>query len=257
MGRQRLELVGGLVTAVRTLTCLPFPGRDAGAPAAALVWFPVVGAALGGVMWVAVRAVAGEGWPEGAAFGLVAASVLVTRGLHLDGIADWADGFWGGFTRERTLEIMKDSRIGVFGGAALTLVLLGKWVALTALLRAGQEAWLVAAMVLSRAVQGDLAVWLPYARGEGTAGRFVSEARWWQGVAVWLVAAALVTATTWPAWPGAVAATLSAWLAGRGFGWWVWCRIGGVTGDVLGAASELVELGIFVAVVVVAPGVVG
>ena len=85
--------------------------------------------------------------------GVVAALVLgveaaATGGLHEDGLADCADGFWGGRDKARRLEIMKDSRVGSYGVLALGIVLLARWAALTALLGAGQWGAIVAAAAM-------------------------------------------------------------------------------------------------------------
>jgi adenosylcobinamide-GDP ribazoletransferase len=178
---------------------------------------------------------------------VVIASVILTRGLHLDGLADWADGFWGGRDREKVLAIMKDPHKGSFGVIALVCILLAKWVCLVRILSAGCEQWIVAALVISRAMQALLASTQPYARsGDGTAAAFVREARMVYG----LVAVALGMAVLFGwfrLWPGSsthwlwMPAVAIGWLVTRAFGMWCRLRIGGVTGDVIGACSELVE----------------
>ena len=165
----------GLVTALRTLTILPVPGDDSETPADALPWFPAIGAALGiiicgllGVMEYLTKS------SPGPAVVAVAASVFLTRGLHLDGLADCADAFWGGWDRERILAIMKDSALGTFGTIALVLVLLAKWCSIAALIDSGALNWIIIAMTVSRAVQVDLATGHDYARPEGgTGARFI------------------------------------------------------------------------------------
>ena len=89
-------MLRGLVTAVRTLTILPIPGRDAERLTASLPWFPFVGALLGGAVYglgLLVGLAAGGSWPTGSAVVMVAAGAWLTRGLHLDGLADCADAF--------------------------------------------------------------------------------------------------------------------------------------------------------------------
>src|SRR5512145_1363019 len=122
-------MLHGLVTALRTLTILPVPGSDASDMSRALPWFPLVGCLLGFLLWGLAW---GFGfmavfWPGGTALVVVAASAILTRGLHLDGLADWADGFGGGRDKERTLAIMKDSHVGAFGVIALIIVLIARW----------------------------------------------------------------------------------------------------------------------------------
>ncbi len=238
--------LGGLVTAVRTLTILPTPGRDATSPASSLGWFPVVGLLLGSLVFLAGQAVEmipGLHPTGGAAVILLVVGTLLTRGFHLDGLADWADGWWGGYERERILDIMKDSRIGTFGVVALVLVLLGKWTCYAQLLGCGRGEWIALSFVLARTGMVDLAVAHPYARaGTGTAASFVRDA----SPLHWLIAVTttVVILLLWPGLPlqHAAMALLLALLVSRLFGLRCRRRIGGVTGDVLGAGSEFIEL---------------
>lgn len=235
----------GLITALRTLTALPFPGREAAQLGTSLPWFPIVGLLLGAALaaaGLAVDTLAPGGWPGGAALVVVVAYVLITGALHLDGIGDWADGTAGGFDRERTLAIMKDSHVGAFGVIAVALTLLARWVALVRLLDHGTLVWIVVAAIVARAVAVDLAVRLPYARPEpGTASPFVDGGRPLHRLAAWGTATVLVLALAGPAGLGALA--LGGLLAAA-LGWRWRRRIGGITGDLLGAAIELTELAV-------------
>lgn len=234
---------------MRTLTVLVVPGRDADRPADAMPWFPVVGALIGLIMFLPAWAcqVPGkellqdiEPWPAGIALVMLAFGVLVTGGLHLDGVGDWADGFFGARKRERVLEIMKDPRVGSFGVIALVLVLLAKWAALTRIV--GTEAslnWVIVAAIASRYAQVELAASLPYARAEGgTAGAFVDGAG--MRHRVWALLLALIGCGVCCG-PAGFAALAIAWILIRSFRRYCRSRIGGVTGDLLGAGSELVE----------------
>jgi adenosylcobinamide-GDP ribazoletransferase len=235
----RVNPLGGLVTAIRTLTWLPVPGRDAESFASSLPWLPVVGLLLGAALH-GLCLLFGAGWPEGAALAVVAGGTLLTRGIHLDGLADSADGLFGGRTRERILEIMKDSRMGAFGGIALVLVLLAKFVFVTRLAACGATFWLVPALVASRTAQAVLAASFPYARSEGTAAPFVAGARPAHALLAILIGMATVACagSFETRWLAAFALGLAvAALIGRA----VCRRLGGITGDVLGATSELTE----------------
>lgn len=233
----------GLVTAIRTLTVLRVPGKEAESFASSLPWFPAVGFLVGwilfGVAALSRLPLLGD-WPQlVAAIGGIA-GLMLTGGLHADGLADWADGFFGSRDREKTLRIMKDSTIGAFGAMALFADLLLRWICWVRLLAVGNPLWIVVAAVVSRCVQADLAVSQPYARAEGgTAASFVRDARPWHGGAALLLAAALLGAL--PVRMPALVALAVGWLVSRGFGIYARRRIGGVTGDVLGACSEMVE----------------
>ena len=232
----------GLITAVRTLTVLRVPGRDADAMASSLPWFPLIGLLVGAAVW-AVFAVVLRcfHWPAGAAvLGLVTSTVL-TGGLHLDGFADTLDGWRGGRTRERRLEIMKDSRIGAMGAMGLVLVLLLQYAALARLATAPRVAVLLLppVFILSRLAMTHLAVSLPYARAEGgTAQSFVQGARGWHFIAA-LVLAALLCGL----FAGAVGglAVILVVLLTLLFRRWMRMVFGGVTGDLLGFTTVAME----------------
>lgn len=134
---------------------------------------PLVGAILGGLCGLVLVPAAWLWPPVVAAVLAVAAGVLLTGAFHEDGLADAADGLGGGQTKEKKLEIMKDSRIGSYGAAALILVLFLKVTAIAGLVQttgAGEAALsLAAAGALSRTAALQLAVALPPARPEGAA----------------------------------------------------------------------------------------
>ena len=230
----------GFVTAMRTLTILPWPGREAGSPSSALPWFPLVGAVVGGMAALAFGLFFQLLlWPGGGAALALIASAVTTGGLHLDGLADMVDGWRGGRTRERRLEIMKDSRIGALGALALVLVLILQFVALTRLGCSRPWQWIVLPFILSRLTQVQLAVSLPYARAEGgTAERFVAGATKAHFLGALLLAAALSFAIAGRL--GLVFLLVSLPLA-----WplrdWMRKVFGGVTGDLLGGASVVME----------------
>ena len=176
----------------------------------------------------------------------IAALVIVCGGLHEDGLADVADGFYGGNTAERRLEIMKDSRIGAYGAMALMFALLMRTIALAALLQSGifaASAGLVAAIVAGKMAL----VWhwteLPSARVGGTADRVgaptedASIFALISGAAITLVLALLFrgVATT-------IIAAAFAILASIGFRSLSLTKISGHTGDTLGAAAIIAEI---------------
>jgi adenosylcobinamide-GDP ribazoletransferase len=224
------------------LTRLP-AGWIARAPAAIgdSVWaFPLVGAAVGGIggggYWIAVRL----GLPPlVAAVWTLAAMLLATGALHEDGLADTADGFGGGRTRERRLEIMRDSRIGAFGALALMLALAARGASLAALAAPGAvAAGLVAAGALGRGAIVVVPLMLAPARSDGLApglaGRAVGRAAAGIGLG-FVVALALLPIRA------ALGATLAAGAVALAMAWLARRRIGGYTGDVLGAVSVVTE----------------
>jgi adenosylcobinamide-GDP ribazoletransferase len=243
----------GWVTAFRTLTVVPMPGRDTDDFASALPYFPLVGAFLGtlvaGVAWLATAML---GWPMGAGALGTALAALLTRGLHLDGLADVADAVGGGRTRERRLQIMKDPHVGAFGVTAIVLALLLKAAAISEMAGPLQQfVWILIPFIVSRAVIVELAVLLPYARGEGgTAGPFVRTARPCHLAAAVILAAALGYAA---AGAGALVVLAGAFAFGLALTAWMKIAFGGVTGDLLGMASELTETLTFIILAVASP----
>ncbi|MGD2093676.1 MAG: adenosylcobinamide-GDP ribazoletransferase [Phycisphaerales bacterium] len=240
-------MIRGFITAVRILTIIPVPGREAEKLSDAFYWFPVIGFLLGANLWaVAILFhLITPDWAMGSAGVVITAGSVLTLFLHLDGLADWGDGFLGAKEPEQTLRIMKDSYVGAFGVIILVVVLLMKWISVARLIEFDALHWLVSACVISRTLQVDLAVALPYARIEGgTAAPFVRDACTRHRVVALAVAAGLVLIVSGPV--GVLALGVS-WFMGRILAIWFRQRIGGITGDLLGAASELMETGVLFA----------
>ncbi|MBI2440962.1 MAG: adenosylcobinamide-GDP ribazoletransferase [Lentisphaerae bacterium] len=233
-------MLGGLITAVRTLTILPMPGKDAPRLADALHFFSLVGALIGALVTLAVWFFGAVVlWPMGAGIVGVVMSSLVTRGLHLDGLSDTVDAYFGSTERERRLEIMKDHHAGAFGVTAITLVLLIKTAALAQLAVLGQWAAIPVPFILARLTQVLLAVMLPYARAEGgTAEELVKQAAPVHFISTGILALILCGLLIKSCAPLLL---LVALLLGPLLGRWMKRAFGGVTGDLLGFANEIVE----------------
>ena len=184
---------------------------------------------------------------------LVVALLVITRGLHLDGLMDTCDGLFGGFTKERRLEIMRDSQVGAFGVAGAVSVLLLQYGALVSLMdldEPGQKWALLLFPMLSRwAMVVTLGVF-PYVRQQGLGSPFH------QGAIGWPTAAAAVSAV--------VAAVLLGGIAGAGMlagataialllGWAMASKLGGLTGDTYGAVNEVIAALSLLAAVAVMP----
>ena len=196
-----------------------------------------------------VLMVAGSFLPPEIAAGLALAALVATTGaFHEDGLADTADGFGGGSTIERKLEIMRDSRIGTYGGVALVLSLLLRWAALASLLHYFGPPLLAAAIVLGGA---GLTRWLallplvllPPARKDGAAWAAARpEIRSFAVAGILAIAAALLPYAAGQGFGRVVVAGLLA-AAGSGLVSWLAHRqIGGQTGDVAGAAQQVAEI---------------
>ncbi|CAN5727992.1 MAG: adenosylcobinamide-GDP ribazoletransferase [Ilumatobacteraceae bacterium] len=241
------EPAGGFLAAVQFLTRIPVRLRRAPDLAAAVVWFPVVGALVGGVAGVIVAGLEDFIAPSAAAALGVLAGVLITGAFHEDGLADFADAVAGGSTPERRLEILQDPRHGTYGVAALagSIVLRILCVAALAPSPAPALAGLVAAHSLGRGAAVAVMGWAPLARSDGLGAAYTTRVGPAQAAIGGAVAVALAAlATGWWAVPLTVAAALSAVvivaLARR--------SLGGITGDVLGAIEQVAECAVLVGV---------
>jgi len=234
--------LSGLGTGLKTLTAIPWPGRDGDDFAASLPWFPVVGLLLGAILYALSlpwELLPVAPWPSGVALLLTAADVCLTRGLHLDGLADWADSVGGLFGREKRLAIMKDTALGTFGGLALILALLAKWIAFERLISCGNAVSLIPVFIVSRTMMVELITTLPYARTtEGMGRPFVTGASARQRVLSHVITASLCI----PFGPFFLLLFCLGWIETRLFG--IRCRnaFGGITGDLLGTANEMVAI---------------
>lgn len=245
-----------LAVAVTTLTRVRAPGRllAGGSPARSTLWFPLVGTGIG---LVTGGVLVGSAWLTGSAWvaaGLaVAVEVVLTGALHLDGLADSADGL-AGRTREQRLAIMKDHATGVYGVAAVVLDLLLKAACLGALAASGTgDARTVLLLggcyTVSRTAFLPLARALPYARAEGTGKAVIEGLTTRRLVAALGLALGLVVVLTAPSWLAASRMILAGAVAAGLVGLAARARLGGVTGDVLGATAELSLLATLVAAV--------
>jgi adenosylcobinamide-GDP ribazoletransferase len=231
---------GDLAAALALMTRIPVPAGDRGARAS---WaWPLAGAlvalAAGLCGWVALAL----GTTPGVAAALVLAlGMLVTGALHEDGLADSADGLFGGTSRDRRLEIMKDSRVGSFGALALILVTLARWSALTALFAAGIVLGpLIAAAAISRSVLPVTMIALPPARALGLSAATGRPPRAAALIGLALAALVALLFVGWTAIPCLAAAGVAAFFVGLA----AWSRIRGQTGDVLGATQQVAEVAV-------------
>lgn len=227
------------VSPLALLTSLPVTRRRMELPAASYALFPVVGLLLGTIL-LGVDYLTRIVLPSPASSAVVVVALAALTGaLHLDGLADTADGLFGGQDREQRLAIMRDPHNGAIGFVALAAVLLLKWAALIPL-----EGWLRTGCLL---LAPALARWsvlpsmmlLPAARGEGMAFTVRSTSRWPQGVLGSVIALGLSLAIFWPAGLALLALALLVALA---IGAYAASRLGGITGDVFGCTVEVSEV---------------
>lgn len=250
----------GFLDAVQFLTRVPVPASarsNAGdALARAAGFFPLVGLLIGGAAAALNRLLLFHLPRPVAAIAVLGFLVGVTGCLHEDGLADAADGFGGGWSREQALAIMRDSRIGSYGAAALTLSLSARWLLIASLPSADAARYLIAAHVLCRWTALPLGYWLPAARsaadraggaqtgekgaGQGAllAGRTGRGALLAGSLAAMGIAAAMLRRRSLGPLLGALGVTLLTGMYYRR-------RIGGVTGDCFGATNQIAEIAVY------------
>ena len=249
MIRQLQSEFSTFLLALQFLTRLPVPtdGRYSTERFAASVrYYPLVGVFIGAVAAGVYFICSLFYTPLVAVLFSTAGGLLLTGAFHEDGLADMFDGVGGGRTRERSLEIMKDSRIGVFGALALFAALAIKIAVLTAFPVAVTVMMLVAGHGLSRWSSLLVIASSRYVREEGTA----------KPVATGIGSASLIVATVFAlgclaavsvvSTPGIAAATLLGLVAGHAVSRLFYERkLGGYTGDCLGATQQMSELGMY------------
>ncbi len=235
-----------LLAAIGTLTIVPFnhsmiaSERDLGR---SVLFFPLVGLAIGAFLMGMAQLLGPIVAPAPLAALLLAALTLLTGGLHLDGLADLCDGLAAGGGRPRILSVMKDPHVGAFGAIGLGIVLILKYALFGEMIRRG---WLTSFLVM-----GLLSRWAMvlasflgrYARESGTAQPFIGQIRWPPCAGATGIALAF-------AWfllegVGLLAASL-VFLGVLVFNRFLESKIGGWTGDALGALSEMVEVGVLI-----------
>ena len=236
-------------SAQQFLTRLPGPawvGWEEDRLARSAKWFPIVGlmlgCAAGGIWWISAQVLPGV-----VAAGLtLSVLLLLTGGLHEDGLADCCDGLGGGATRERVLDIMRDSRIGAYGGLGLIISIGMRWATLSTLSPWQGFAALIIALVAGRAAM-TMMLWSgTYARTDGAAAGAAGGVTGRE--AVLAMFSAIVLGVSFGGMIGGVAVLIAfvltqLWLQR------LTARLGGYTGDGLGAAEQIGQIAVFIILV--------
>lgn len=222
-----------MIAALAFLT--PLGGARTPTPVA-VRWFPLVGLLVGlcvGGVWRGGAVL----WAPAVAAGVaVVADLALTGMLHVDGLADSADGLLPHLPRERRLAVMAEPTVGAFGATVVVATLLLRWAALASM---AADIWLVAGLwALSRSLMAIVLVRVPYARDGGLASAFRGAGGAVAAMAGMLAGGVLVVAAVGP--PG-LAVVVAACAAGTGVVALAVHRLGGSTGDVLGAAGVVAE----------------
>ena len=232
----------GLRRALGFLTVYPLRASDTWTPetlGSSMVYYPLVGLFIGIALWI-LHVLLTTLFPTSVANVLLLGGlVLMTGGLHLDGLADTIDGLSGGYSREETLHIFKDPHVGTMAVVGVVLMLLVKYASLNVLPPEAMLSVFVLMTVLSRASMVQLAHFSPYARASGGLGEpFVRGIKYEH-----FVVAVLVTVGTVILFGGVrgIMIWLLVSLATLGYQTYFRRRLHGITGDVLGATNEMNE----------------
>jgi adenosylcobinamide-GDP ribazoletransferase len=226
-----------------TRVSIPIKGLDPARLNRASAWFPAVGLFVGGMAALCyVLVVAHLGRPL-TALVIVLLTVLITGGLHEDGLADCADAFGGGWTREDRLRILKDSRIGSFAAIALIFSLSSRAILLTTLPAGSVVRYMISAQILARWTPLPLSALLqPARRQEGQGSRIAGGVSWFTvalGTALTLVPVGCFLRLS--AWQPFVAVSAIVALSGV----YYQRRLGGITGDCMGATIQISEIAVY------------
>jgi adenosylcobinamide-GDP ribazoletransferase len=234
-----------LVVAFQFLTRIPMPtiAFEADSLSRAIKFFPLVGLVVGSGAVLVQKLLISHLSRQLVALVVLAYFVLITGCLHEDGLADTADAFGGGATKDKILVILKDSRIGSYGATALVLSLLARYLLLASLPMEHFAAYVISSHVLCRWSSLPLSYFLPPAREQDGQGariaKLTSLSSLVFGSAFSL--AVVVFALRWSAMAPLLLAVLAVGLSG----WLYSIKIGGVTGDCFGATNQLTEIAVY------------
>ena len=246
-------MLRAVLTAIRTLTIIPFPGKDAADLSRTLFFFPLAGALLGLIVIAFHTAAGWLGFPHPGIVAALSVALItwITGCLHVDGLGDVADAFGARKTKERTLEILKDPRMGSFGVTAIVLALVikvGCWQFFLTHGKAGAILW---SLVFARSIQGLLISFMPNARAGSIAVPFRVETALGKGMVIFSFLAAATIAAFAASPSAALAFAFSSLVVTILFALYCLKKIGGITGDCVGAASEVAEIGVLLSAMTV------
>lgn len=244
----------GFITAWEFLTIIPLTRNRVVRPeelAASMAYFPLVGLILGIILSVSniglLKILPGSIVDAI----LIAELIILTRGLHIDGFVDTIDGLAGGKTREDILHIMRDHRVGGLGAVGVIMLIMIKYLSLNSAPPAYKNLVLIAMPVMSRWLQAPFTNMLPYARQNGMGKAFVEGVRGRQaGIATISAALVLIFLFKFSAILIMVLMAIVTYLIGLYFK----KTLGGITGDVIGAVSEVNEV-VFLLIVIGLKGI--
>jgi len=239
-------MLRAMLTAFRTLTILPIPGKDTEHFSRSLCFFPLVGALFGLVILFLYQGAASIGFKHPFLLALLSMAIVtwLTGGLHIDGLGDVADAFGGGKDKEHILRLLKDPAMGSFGVCAIVFDILIKAGCWQFFFEKGNPWIIFWSFVFSRAMQGLAIAFIPNARAESIVAPF-GQGGTFSRISVLLAFLVAGLAAAWLLSPRtALVCALCSLAATLAFALYCWRKIHGITGDCVGAANEIAEVSV-------------
>jgi len=230
----------GFYAALLFLTRMPLPQvtLDDKQIASALPFFPLAGAIIGGIL-IAVRALCEAVLPGQVLAGIIVVfEIIVTGGMHLDGLADTLDGLFCFGDREKKLTVMKDSRIGAYGVIGLVSIVLLKYLLISSISDEYLMPALIGYPVISRWMMTFAIIFYPYAREKGLGKAFAHQ----KSTAFLLATVFSILINLMLAKIQGLIVVLVVFMAGFAFNHYLFLQLGGMTGDTYGALNEFCEI---------------
>jgi len=239
-------MLRAMLTAFRTLTIIPIPGKDTENFSRSLCFFPLVGALLGFVVLLLYDGAGAIGFKYPFILALLSMALVtwLTGGLHIDGLGDVADALGGGKNKEHILQLLKDPAMGSFGVCAIVFDILIKAGCWQFFLERGNPWFIFWSFAFSRATQGLAIAFIPSARAGSIAAPFGQGGKF---ARISVILTFLFTGLA-AAWLFSPHAALVCALCSLGttliFGFYCWRKLQGITGDCVGATNEIAEISV-------------
>jgi len=239
-------MIKPLITALRTLTILPIPGKETKNISHSLPFFPLVGLFLGAVVYALIKLAVFAGIGQSSIIALVSliAVTVVTGALHIDGLGDVADGFGSRKNKAEILAIFKDSRLGTFGVCAVVFDLLLKLVCWNELIQTNRFLIIIISFIISRSMQSIFLCFVPSARENSLVSSFNKIPI---AIKIIILLSSILHITLGGYFAGYFAVALYffvAFIVSLFFALYCIKKIGGFTGDCVGALNELSEIAV-------------
>ena len=241
-------MIRPLLTAFRTLTILPIPGKDTEHFPRSIPFFPFVGLMPGAVVYGIYKGADFIGFDYSLIVAVIALLIItvLTGALHVDGLGDVADGFGSGKSKERILEIFKDSRMGAFGICAIVFDLLLKTFCWSELFKAGEIYTIILSLLFSRCIQSVYLIFLPTATETSTLSPFNKSSIPIKISVLCVFISFIALGGYFIGYIHSALYAISVLLAATLFGIYCMKKINGITGDCVGAVNELSEITVLI-----------